>query len=216
MTCHGGSIIALPLLAGLAGAATTFVVFVCSAAAPKATVSAAAPPGLPAKRFPKPPRPVAGIVSDQRSNEDSREGTGEAAKVMDLLGILPGMTVADIGAGTGNYIARLSHRVGPGGRVVAQDVKLSPLIRLGHRVSRERLGNVSLAVVEPHDPRLPKRSVDLALFVYMYHGIALAFGLLVNLIRQCDLAGRWRSWTWMVLAWRMVHPAHCCPVSSRQ
>ncbi|MFC7694022.1 hypothetical protein ACFQY5_35375 [Paeniroseomonas aquatica] len=126
MTCHGGSIIALPLLAGLAGAATTFVVFVCSAAAPKATVSAAAPPGLPAKRFPKPPRPVAGIVSDQRSNEDSREGTGEAAKVMDLLGILPGMTVADIGAGTGNYIARLSHRVGPGGRVVAQDVKLSP------------------------------------------------------------------------------------------
>ncbi len=180
----------MPLLAGLAGMALTLVVSACSAAAPDATLPTAAPPGLAAERFPRPQRPVAGIVSDQWTSEDSRERSGEAARVMDLLGIRPGMAVADIGAGAGYYVRRLSHRVGPEGRVIAQDVERSTLRRLGQRVSRERLGNVSLVLGEPHDPRLAPRSVDLVLLVHMYHEIAQPFGLLTNLVPAMRPGGR--------------------------
>jgi hypothetical protein len=75
-----------------------------------------------AGRFPNPQRPVAGIVSDQWASEDNRERASEAAQVMDLLGIRADMAVADIGAGAGYYVGHLSHRVGPEGRVSAQDV----------------------------------------------------------------------------------------------
>lgn len=190
MARRGGRIIAVSLLVGLAGAAMTLVVSSCSAAAPGDTVAAAAPPGLAAEQFPKPQRPVAGIVSDQWSSEDSRERVGEAGKVMDLLDIRPGMTVADIGAGAGYYVGHLSHRVGPEGRIIAQDLERRTLDRLGQRVLRERLGNVSLILGEPHDPRLALRSVDLALLVHMYHEIAQPFGLLANLAPAMQPGGR--------------------------
>ncbi len=180
-----------PLLAALAGAALSAAVSACSAAAPDAAPPAApAAPGLAAERFPKPARPVAGIVSDQWASEDSRERAGEAAKVMDLLGVRPGMAVADIGAGAGYYVGRLSRRVGPGGRVFAQDVERKYLDRLRQRVSRERLGNVSAVLGDPHDPRLPPRSVDLALLVHMYHEVAQPFGLLANLAPAMKPGGR--------------------------
>jgi ubiquinone/menaquinone biosynthesis C-methylase UbiE len=100
------------------------------------------------------------------------------------------MTVADIGAGAGYYVGRLSHRVGPSGRVIAQEVDRSTLDRLGQRVSRERLDNVSLVLGEPHDPRLAPRSVSLALLVHMYHEIAQPFGLLANLVPAMQPGGR--------------------------
>ncbi len=187
---RAGRVIAVPLLAGLAGAAMAFVVSACSAAAPDAVVSAAAPPGLAAERFPRPQRPVARIVSDQWASEDSRERAGEAARVIDFLGIRPGMTVADIGAGAGYYVSRLAPLVGPEGRVVAQDIERRTLNRLGQRVSRERLGNVSLVLGEPHDPRLAPRSIDLALLVHMYHEIAQPYGLLTNLVPAMRPGGR--------------------------
>lgn len=177
-------------LAALAGAAMAFAAPARSAAAPEPSTAAATPPGLAVERFPKPERPVANIVSDQWSSEDGREKAGESAKVMDLLAIRPGMAVADIGAGAGYYVGRLSRRVGPEGRVVAQDVERKYLDRLRQRVARERLGNVSLVLGEPHDPRLPPRSVDVALLVHMYHEIAQPFGLLANLVPAMRPGGR--------------------------
>jgi len=53
--------------------------------------------------FPMPDRPVAGITSPTYSDEKTRDGHGEAERVMNLLGITPGQRVADIGAGLGYY-----------------------------------------------------------------------------------------------------------------
>ena len=58
-----------------------------------------APPGVPASAFPAPSRPVAKIVTDTWHDEQSRDKAGEAERVMNLLGVTAGMTVADIGAG---------------------------------------------------------------------------------------------------------------------
>ena len=78
--------------------------------------------GTPAVVFPKPDRPVANIVSPIWHDEKERDDAGEPTQLVRLLGIKAGMTVADIGAGSGYYIVRLSPIVGPRGRIIAQDV----------------------------------------------------------------------------------------------
>ena len=57
-----------------------------------------APSGAPAEAFPKPERPVADIVSPIWHGEKERDAAGESRQLVRLLGIKPGMTVADIGA----------------------------------------------------------------------------------------------------------------------
>ena len=132
-------------------------------------------------RFPAADRPVAPIVSSRWSTEEARDRLDEANQVMDLSGIAPGMTVADIGAGEGYYTIRLGDRVGPRGRVLAQDIVPDVRDALAARVSRERLANVSVRLGLPADPRLPPASFDRVLMVHMYHEIEQPYEFLWRL-----------------------------------
>jgi SAM-dependent methyltransferase len=124
-----------------------------------------------AARFPKPDRPVAAIISAEYSTEETRDAKGEATRVLDHLGVRPGMRVADIGAGLGYYVARLARRLGPGATIYAQDVSAETLGRLQARVARERLQGVRLVHGDPNDPKLPPAQIDLALLSHVYHEI---------------------------------------------
>lgn len=135
-----------------------------------------------ALEFPEPDRPVAKVVSTQFANEDAREERNEAQVVMDLADIRPGMTVADIGAGEGYYTVRLAERVGADGRVLAQDISRDALERLGRRVERERLENISIKLGESADPQLPADSFDRIFMVHMYHEVTEPYAFL------------WRMW----------------------
>ena len=138
--------------------------------------------GEPAVAFPNPDRPVADIVSSIWHNEKERDTAGESRQLVRLLDIKSGMTVADIGAGSGYYVVRLSPIVGPHGRVIAEDVVPEYLRGLHRRVRDLGLQNVAIALGEPHDPRLPADSLDVAILVHMYHEIAKPYALLYNLI----------------------------------
>ena len=83
-----------------------------------------------ASGFPAPDRPVASIISPEYSNEKTRDGHGEAERVLNLLGIRPGQRVADVGAGLGYYTVRIARRLGPGATVYATDVKSEYLDQL--------------------------------------------------------------------------------------
>jgi SAM-dependent methyltransferase len=122
--------------------------------------------------FPKASRPVSKIISDRWSTEEARDLVKEAPRVMDIAGIQPGMSVADIGAGEGYYTIRLATRVGPKGRVLAQDIFPEVRDKLAERVVRERLDNVSVMLGKPADPKLPDNSFDRILMIHMYHEIA--------------------------------------------
>ncbi len=134
-----------------------------------------------ALQFPLPDRPVSGLGGNSFSTETARDGRGEARKVMELAAIEPGMTVADIGAGDGYYTIRLAQRVGETGRVLAQDIDGDALQRLGQRVERERLDNVSIKQGAVDDPRLPPDSFDRIFLVHMYHEVAEPYAFLYNL-----------------------------------
>jgi ubiquinone/menaquinone biosynthesis C-methylase UbiE len=131
--------------------------------------------------FPQADRPVSTIVSTQWSTESQRDLQKEAPTVMDLAGVVPGMSVADIGAGEGYYTVKLAGRVGPKGRVVAQDIDAGALSRLGARAERDRLANVSIVLGTPDDPRLPSASFDRILMIHMYHEVAQPYAFLWNI-----------------------------------
>ena len=134
-----------------------------------------------APTFPAADRPVARIVSPRWSTEEARDRKNEAGEVMNKARIAPGMTVADIGAGEGYYTIRLAQRVGPSGRVLAQDIVPATRDALAERVTRERLQSVSVRLGEPADPKLPDNSFDRVFMIHMYHEIAQPYEFLWRL-----------------------------------
>lgn len=156
--------------------------------APAQAADPLSPPGAPADAFPKPDRPVAEIVAPQWSPEADRDKTGEFEQVVKALNIRPGETVADIGAGSGYYVVRLSPKVGPTGKIIAEDVMPEYLAGLEKRV--KPLSNVTVVQGDAHDPRLPPASVDAVVLVHMYHEITQPFGLLYNLAPALKPGGR--------------------------
>jgi len=149
-----------------------------------------APPGAPAASFPKPDRPVAEIVAAQWALDKERDRADEVGQVATLMGIRPGETVADVGAGNGYYVFRMAGRVGPQGRVLAEDITPDYLVELEKRVATSGLANITVVRGESHDPRLPPASVDAAVLVHMYHEIDQPFGLLWNLAAAMRPGGR--------------------------
>lgn len=140
--------------------------------------------------FPRPDRLIAEVVSTQFSNEDARDERNEAQVVMDLADIRPGMTVADIGAGEGYYTVRLAERVGVDGRVLAQDISREALDRLGRRVERERLENISIKFGDTDNPQLPSDSFDRIFMVHMYHEVTDPYAFLWNMWPALNAGGQ--------------------------
>lgn len=102
--------------------------------------------------------------------ERSERGVEEQPDTaLDALGPLIGMTVADLGAGSGYFTVRLASRVGPKGRVYANDIQPEMLKMLGARLATERIANVTLVQGQVDDPKLPASSLDLVLMVDVYH-----------------------------------------------
>jgi cyclopropane fatty-acyl-phospholipid synthase-like methyltransferase len=93
------------------------------------------------------------------------------AHVVELLAIEPGMTVVDLGAGTGYFLPHLAAAVGPEGRVVALDVEPNMVRHMEERIAREGIANVEARVAATDDPGLDPGSVDRVLIVDTWHHI---------------------------------------------
>ena len=128
--------------------------------------------------FPTAHRDIAPIVGGTFSTEDARDRAGEAEQVMQLAGVKPNMSVADVGAGEGYYTVRLARVVGSKGRVLAEDILPDVRDELGDRVQRERLDNVAVKLGTPDNPTLPPRSFDRVFLVHMYHEVASPYAFL--------------------------------------
>ena len=114
-------------------------------AGPVAPVVAQTPP--PVRLFP--PEDLGLLESPDRSVWQKPD------EIMDALNIADGSIVADVGAGAGWFTVRLARRVGPNGRVYAEDIQREMLEAITNRVRREGLGNVVTVEGTPEDPRLP-------------------------------------------------------------
>jgi len=106
---------------------------------------------------------AAWLDRDERQREENTELS------LRLLDVQRGSVVADVGAGSGYYSARLARLVGPGGRVYASDIQQAMLDIIRNRIERDRIPNIELVLATPTDPRLPRGAVDLAVMVDVYH-----------------------------------------------
>jgi ubiquinone/menaquinone biosynthesis C-methylase UbiE len=102
-------------------------------------------------------------------------------RVMDLLGLKPGKTVADIGAGGGWFTVRAAKRVAPGGKVIAEDINPKAVDAIRERAIKENLLNIEPFLGTPDDPKLTPDSLDAALMLKVYHEIAHPQMVLANL-----------------------------------
>ena len=102
-------------------------------------------------------------------------------EVMDVLGITPGKSVADIGAGSGWFTVRAAKRVGDGGTVYAVDINPAAIQYIRDRIQKDQIENVKTILSKPDNPMLPPGSVDAVLLLKAYHEIAEPVTLLRNL-----------------------------------
>jgi ubiquinone/menaquinone biosynthesis C-methylase UbiE len=102
-------------------------------------------------------------------------------RVMDLLHLKPGSTIADIGAGGGWFSVRAARRVAPNGRVIAEDINSKAIAYIQQRAQREHLANIETLLGTPDDPKLAPNSLDAALMLKVYHEIAHPQLVLANL-----------------------------------
>jgi SAM-dependent methyltransferase len=112
-----------------------------------------------------------------RANRDSQE---RPELLLDSLGIRPGSTAVDLGAGAGYFTLRLARRVGNGGKVIAVDIQQSML----DRIATLGLPNVRLVLGGASDPKLPERAADLVLIANAYHEFSDPAAMMSG-VRRC-------------------------------
>ncbi len=111
-------------------------------------------------------------------------------RVMDILAIEPGKTVADIGAGSGWFTVRAAKRVTNSGLVYAVDINPEAIDYIDNRVQKAQLHNVKTILSKPDNPELPADSVDSVLLLKCYHEVADPVILLRNLRKSLKPGAR--------------------------
>jgi ubiquinone/menaquinone biosynthesis C-methylase UbiE len=154
---------------------------------------------IPAASWAQRPRhPVSGrLIAPVMSVEGApwleraeREDEERPKLAVQLLKLQPGMTVADVGAGSGYYTELLSRAVGPQGKVYATEIQSGMVDLLRQRVARRKLSNVEVILSTTRDPKLPQESIDMAIMVDVYHELAFPQEVLRNLKNSLKSDGR--------------------------
>jgi ubiquinone/menaquinone biosynthesis C-methylase UbiE len=102
-------------------------------------------------------------------------------RVMDLLSVKAGSSVADIGAGSGWFSVRAAARVGAKGVVYAEDINSEAVTYIEARAQKEKRSNIKAVLGTADDPKLPSDSIDAVLLLKVYHEVAHPKLLMTNL-----------------------------------
>ncbi len=102
-------------------------------------------------------------------------------KVMDAIGVKPGMIIGEVGAGRGRYTVHLAERVGSKGKIFANDIDESALSYLRERCRRNNIQNIETILGNVDDPLFPERSLDMVIMVWVYHMLEQPIPLMKNL-----------------------------------
>jgi ubiquinone/menaquinone biosynthesis C-methylase UbiE len=111
----------------------------------------------------------------------NRDKTQKPEEIVAAMHIQPGMTVCDIGTGTGYMLPFLSKAVGATGKVFGEDIAPDFLDRARAKVASDKLSNVELVLGNETDPKLPAHAVNIALVLDVYHHFDYPDKMLANI-----------------------------------
>jgi len=102
-------------------------------------------------------------------------------RVMDILKISEGKSVADLGAGSGWFTVRAANRVGGKGKVYAVEINQEYINHINERAKKENFTNIQTVLGTEDNPKLSAKSVDAVLILKTYHEIGQPVKVLQNL-----------------------------------
>src|SRR6185369_3593931 len=115
-------------------------------------LAVAAQTPAPARRQPAPVMSVDGadwLIRPERIREEDPD------RMLLALDIKKGAVVADIGAGVGYHVWRLSEIVGPAGKVIGEDIQDGMIRLMKQNIEDRKLKNVEIIQGTTSDPKLP-------------------------------------------------------------
>lgn len=106
----------------------------------------------------------------QHLDSPERDKDQQPERVVNALALEPGMSVADIGAGSGYFTRRFVEAVSTIGRVYAVDVEPEMLDYTKNSLARMQTpSNVEFILAQPDNPRLPAQAIDVIFLCNVYH-----------------------------------------------
>jgi precorrin-6B methylase 2 len=135
---------------------------------------------------------VARLAAQQTGLTDAqlKAATIELPRLVEVLELKPGMTVADVGAGFGAWTMRLSRWLGPAGRVYATDVGAAQLAALRETVQRDGLTNVTVIEGGSSTTNLPALCCDAILIRDVYHHLTQPDDIVRSIAASLKPGGR--------------------------
>lgn len=121
----------------------------------------------------------------ERENREKEERTDI---LIQSLNLKPGMTVADIGAGTGYFSRKTATRVGKSGMVYAVDVQPEMVGKL--KFAAKSHANIKPVLSTETDVMLPANSLDLAIMVDVYHELAYPYEVMQSVLKALKPNGQ--------------------------
>ena len=134
--------------------------------------------------------PVMGVGGADWLERAEREKEESVTKAIKLLDLKPGMVVADVGAGVGYYAIRMAAKVGPEGKIYAQEIQPEMLTILRKRIAKEKVANIEAILGTESEPKLPAGCCDMIIMVDVYHEFAQPQRMLRKLRESLKPEGR--------------------------
>jgi len=124
-----------------------------------------------------------------RAWEEKFESFQPSETIMDLIGVEPGMHVGEIGAGNGRLAVKVAVRVGPSGRVYANDIDPRAVRFMERRCERERIPNLTVIHSRDVHPGFPDGRLDLVYIINTYDELSDPVTLLRNTLGSLKPGG---------------------------
>lgn len=111
----------------------------------------------------------------------SRDDWQQPARVLDAIGVKPGMVIGEPGAGWGYFTLKLAKKVGPTGKVYANDISDYALGKLKEKLKDEGIKNVQVIKGTTVDPLFPVGKMDMVFMSYVIHDMTRPLEFMKNL-----------------------------------
>jgi ubiquinone/menaquinone biosynthesis C-methylase UbiE len=122
------------------------------------------------------------LSGEAQTSNPRRDSIEQPEKVMEAVGVKPGLVIGEIGAGHGYFTFWLAKGVGETGKIYANDIDESALAAIERRREDEKVANIETVLGTVDDPRLPLGALDMVFVVNAFHDLAKPVELLANLL----------------------------------
>ena len=153
------------------------------------------------------------LFSVSASFAQDRDSWQQPERVMDIIGVKPGMTIGEVGAGRGYFTFKLARRVGDEGKIYANDIDQEALMSIESRCRSEGITNVEIILGKIDDPCFPEGKMDMVFMSFVFHLLEKPVELLKNLKQSMKpgasliiIDPRKAKMTPQVEKWKIIEP----------